>query len=789
MNPAAARLALTAILLWPAFAVAQDSFEIAVAPVLKSYCISCHGGNKPKGDLALDRLAPDFEQQSAVWQGVMERISDGSMPPKGKPRPSGKEQEAAGRWLRTALTSEQAKKAATVGRTRLRRLNRVEYVNTIRDLLGVEVDIETLPEDGIASGFDNVDTALDLSATLLERYLEAADTAVVAALAPGAKPVAAKRHIDMVPLAKQITKTIRPMPRFGVSTRIQDSEVLFLGQNEASKPLLDTKAPTTGLYRFRIAARAVRHEPVMTLIVYAGNYGRGVQGLMTRPLGMVDVAGAASAVEFSERLAGGESIRLMPYGMPNAYKTLPDDYAGPGLAMQWIEVEGPLVDVWPPAATTQLLGEVDLTRGTLADAEAILRRFAPRAFRRPVSAADLAPFLNLVKTRLDKGYAFAAALRVGLTGVLCSPDFLYLSGTPGKLNDFDLASRLAYFLWSAAPDAPLAELAAKGELGQSPILRQQVERMLADPRAHAFTENFTGQWLSLRNLKATIPDKKLYPDFDDFLELSMPRETHLFFEEVLQHDRSVLEFVHADWSMLNSRLASLYGIKGIDGSSFRKVQLPPGSHRGGVMTQSAVLRVTANGTNTSPVTRGTWVLDRILGTPAPPPPRDVPAIEPDIRGAKTLREQLAKHRQIESCANCHAKIDPAGNALENFDVIGGWRDFYRTVPGTGQGRVQVQVGRGKLAPVGKGPSVHAADELPGARKFANVDEFKQLILADPTSFTRGLTQRLLVYATGHAIELADRAVVDQIVAELPAQGHGFRSLMHAVVQSPTFRSK
>jgi hypothetical protein len=770
---------------------AQPNLETDVAPVLKTFCFSCHGGAKPKADLALDKLTPHIEKNAEVWHGVMERISDGSMPPKGKDRPSAAQVKAVSDWVAAELISFQATKAARSGRTRLRRLNRIEYVNTIRDLLGVDVDIESLPEDGIASGFDNVDGALDLSANLLERYLESADNALEATFVKGAKPQATKRHLDMVPLAKQITKTMKPMPRYGVSTQIRGNDVLFIGANEVSKPLLESKAAQTGRYRFRISANAVRFDSKpMTLILYAGNYGGGVQGLMTRPIGMFDVADKPTIVEFTERLTAKESVRIFPHGMPNMYMKVPENYAGPGLAMQWVEVEGPLVDVWPPAATTRLLAGVDLSKGTLTDAQTILQKFAPRAFRRPLKDGELAPFVNIVKTRLAKGRTFEDALRVGLKGVLCSPHFLYLPAAPGKLNDFDLATRLSYFLWSTTPDDSLADLAAKGSLAQPEVLRQQVERMLHDPKVHAFTENFTGQWLSLRKLKDTIPDKKLYPDFDEFLELSMPRETHLFFEEILKNDRSVLEFVHADWSMLNGRLAALYGIPDVHGSGFRKVKLPPGSHRGGVMTQSAVLRVTANGTNTSPVTRGTWVLDRILGTPAPPPPQDVPAIEPDIRGAKTIREQLAKHREIASCANCHAKIDPAGNALENFDVIGGWREFYRVVPGKGWKQVKIDAPvHARSVGVGKGPPVQAADELPGGRKFADVDGFKKLVLENPDQFARNLTQKLLVYGTGHGIELADRPAVETIVAEVRAKNYGFRTLVHAIVQSPTFRSK
>ncbi len=781
-------VALLTAISGPAFA-ADPSFESTVAPFLKAHCVECHGGAKPKADLALDKIGADMATHGEAWKGVLDRLSDGTMPPKGKPRPAAAEQKGVTAWASAALTAHQAKKAAADGRARIRRLNRIEYVNTLRDLLGVEVDIEILPDDGIASGFDNVDAALDLSSTLLERYLETADAALDAVFVKGPKPERTKRHIDMVPLARQITKTNRPMPRYGVSTEIRENEVVFLSEAMAAKPLLDTKAATTGLYRFRISANAVRHGKGMTILIYAGNYGMGVQGLLTRPIGAFDVGDKPTVIEFTERMAVKECIRMHPHGLPNVYAKMPDDYSGPGLAVQWVEVEGPLLDVWPPPAVSRLFGDIDPSKGTLADAETILRRFAPRAFRRTVADAELAPFIGLVKSRLDKGYTFEGALRVGLKAVLCSPHFLYMSAVPGKLDDFDLATRLSYFLWSSTPDDMLAELASRGELGKPDVLHEQVDRLLDDPKAHALTENFTGQWLSLRNLKATVPDKKLYPDFDELLEFSMPRETYLFFEELLKDDRSVLEFVHADWSMLNERLATLYGIPDVSGSAFRKVQLPAGCHRGGVLTQAAVLKVTANGTNTSPVTRGAWVLDRILGTPPPPPPKDVPAIEPDIRGAKTLREQLAKHRSIESCAACHAKIDPAGNALENFDVIGGWRDFYRVVPGNGRTQVKLTTAKGRPHGVGKGPNVDAADELSGGRKFADVDGFKQLLLDDPNRLARSLTEKLLVYGTGHGLEFADREAVDKIVADVRPQNYGFRTLIHTIVQSPTFRSK
>jgi cytochrome c553 len=753
----AALLALMAIA--SAEARARDPSFDAVVPLLRTYCASCHGGNKPKGELDLANLAPDFATSAAAWKSVFERLHEGSMPPRDRPRPTAAEQKTILSWVTSSLAAHQAAKAATDGRTRHRRLNRSEYANTIRDLLGAVVDIETLPEDGLASGFDNVDAALDLSATLLERYLETADTALDAVFVTGPEPERRKRYTDFGPT---------PYPEPGLAT-IRTA----------------TQTRIAGLYRFRFEAQAIHADKSLTLLIYVGSYGS--KSPANRLVGGFDVHDKRTTIEVTLPMGPMDSIRVFPFETVKQYGKIPPNSTEPGLVVHGVEVDGPIHDVWPPALTTRLLGKRDLAQATMADAQAILHQFAPRAFRRPVTEKELAPYFALLKSRFDRGYRFEAALRVALKAVLCSPDFLYLAAAPGKLNDFDLASRLSYFLWSSTPDETLAELAARGELGKLEVLKQQVERMLKDPKAAAFTSNFTGQWLSLRHLQATTPDKNLYPDFDDLLEVSMPRETHLFFEEILKGDRSILEFIHSDWSMLNERLAMLYEIPGVKGNDFRKVMLPTGSHRGGVITQAAILKVTANGTNTSPVTRGAWVISRIMGTPAPRPPKDVPALEPDVRGAVTIREQLAKHKAIASCAACHARIDPPGNALENFDVIGGWRESYR-ISRAGP-RKMIPTGRGRTTWMHYGAKVEAADALEDGRPFTDVDGFKKLLLEKPEPFARGLTEKLMVYATGHELEFADRAAIESIVADGKQKHYGFRALIHALVQSETFRNK
>ncbi len=317
--------------------------------------------------------------------------------------------------------------------------------------------------------------------------------------------------------------------------------------------------------------------------------------------------------------------------------------------------------------------------------------------------------------------------------------------------------------------------------------------MLNDPRAKAFTENFTGQWLSLRDIAANTPDKVLYPEFDELLQWSSVRETHLFFEELLKQNLSVKNFVDSDFAMLNGRLAKHYGIPDVHGVAFRKVALKPEYHRGGVLTQASVLKVTANGTTTSPVLRGVWVLDRIMGQPVPPPPPNVPAIEPDIRGAKNIRDQLAKHRATENCAGCHSRIDPPGFALENFDVIGGWRERYRFVAATPKERVNNRVGPlGKYLAAwlyGLGQPVDAGDVLPDGRKFTDIGEFKKLLLAHPEPVVRRVTEKLVTYATGHPVGPGDRAAIERILAGAKESDFGLREIVHTIVASELFQRK
>lgn len=720
------------------------------------------------------------------------------MPPPSKPRPAPDELRDVSSLIATRLAAAMGEQRARQGRVVLRRLNRGEYENTVRDLLLVNSSLQDmLPIDTASHGFDNVGDALHTSSFLLERYLEAADIALNQAIANRPQPPVIKRRYSLTE-THQVKSTTERVHRKSDDGRV----VMFSSSPWQAVGLSPFYPPDRGSYRFRISASAIQSsgKPIVFRVLSGGG---GMGGAKPHLVNYFDApADASTVIEFIDYMEPRTSISILPYGLPAAQvvdKIGAETYDGPGLAIDWIEVEGPLNDVWPPESHRRMFGDLaqvkspiynDSTRVEVVsqapqdDARRILRTFARRAFRRSVKDAELQPYLDLVQAKLDSGQSFELAMRVGLSAVMISPEYLFLREAPGHLDDFALASRLSYFLWSSMPDDALLDLAEAGNLSQPEVLRAQVERLLQHPRAEAFTRNFVGQWLRLRDIDFTVPSHILYPDFDDMLQTSMVRETELFFTELLKDDLSLTNFIASDFTMLNGRLAKHYGIPGVEGFAFHKTTLPAGSHRGGVLTMASVLKVTANGTSTSPVVRGAWVLDRILGIPPPKPPENIAALEPDTRGSTTIREQLARHREIESCAGCHRLIDPPGFALESFDVIGGWREYYRT---TGSGKPVTVDGR-RMHYL-QGLKVDPADVLLDGRAFQNSDEFKQLLLADKDQFARSLTTKLLTYATGGAPEVVDQPQIDAIVATVREQNYGFRSLVHAIVASELFRNK
>jgi hypothetical protein len=767
------------------------------------HCLKCHSGVKPKGEFLIESLSPDFSNRKnrEQWLTVLDQLRKGDMPPKDKPQPPATEVQAAIKWINERTSEAELAIRATEGRVVLRRLNRAEYANTVRDLLGVEVDLaDLLPPDTSTSGFDNSAEALHTSSYLMRSYLEAADRVLNEAIANQPQPWLLKKRFDI-----REEKSVKPTG--SVYRHVDDGVAIFASWESANirVTMWNFRSHVRGKYRFRISGYGFQSEgKPINFRVTAGTLKEVTEERLIDYFAVP--ANKPTVIEFTEQLEPENRIRILAEGLPAlppaVEKIGAEKYKGPGLVIQWVDVEGPLLESWPPPSHKAIFGDLKqavvpspsdpkrlevVSQQPMADAERILRDFARRAFRRTVTDEDIRPFLARVKTLLEQNYSFEQAMRVGLRAVLISPSFLFLREKPAKpstpaLDDFALASRLSYFLWSSMPDEPLLKLAEAHKLHEPSVLRGQVDRMLRDPKARAFTENFTGQWLSLRAIDATSPDRTLYPEYDDILKVAMVKETVLFFDEVLKNDLSLTNFVASDFTFLNARLAKHYGIPGVEGMEMRKVALPPTSHRGGVLTMGSVLKVTANGTTTSPILRGAWVLERILGTPPSKPPADVEAIEPDIRGATTIRDQLAKHRNVASCASCHSKIDPPGFALESFDVTGGWRDHYRA---TGEPKEV----NGRRVRVWAGPAVDPSDVLPDGRRFRDIDEYKKLLLEDKDQLARSLTEKLLAYSTGAAPTKVDKPEIEAIVGRLRDQKYGFKSLIHEIVQSPIFQSK
>jgi len=698
------------------------------------------------------------------------------MPPKSAARPSAASKSEFLSTLGNSLTRADLASREVI----LRRLNRNEYENTVRDLFGIYVDVKRLlPDDSTEQGFDTTASALSLSAEQMVLYVEAADLVLDQVFGPSRKPTTIKTTANFATSKRGTDSSER---------KLADGVVLFSGAKFL--PMYDTSLPTPGLYRVRMKIRAEQSQEPVVMHVLGGSTG----AIAAHTAGFFEATpGKITTVEFTDRAR--ERSDCFAIGLVGGYPWWKVDekaYQGAGLFIGDIEIEGP-IEQWPPTSRTELLGGVDPASGTLDDIRAILSRKLPQAFRRPTSEADVEPFVALAKQALDEGLPFEAALRRGLKGILCAPELLFLDERAGTddqhSGDHPLATRLSYFLWSSLPDEQLLSLADRGDLQKPELLRAQVERMLADPKSKRFVESFTGQWLRLYDLDFTVPDGALYPEYGQLLRQSMLDETHAFFREVLDRDQSVNDFIDSDFVMVNKPLADFYGIDGVKGLEVRRVTLPDDSLRGGVLTQASVLKVSADGTRTSPVLRGAWILKHLYGTPSPPPPPTIEAIEPDIRGATTIREQLARHREHESCNRCHRKIDPPGFALESFDVIGAQRDWYRT---RGSGKY-VRRPRHPQAPnhfvqYRQGPDVDASGAMPDGRKFSDIRDYKRLLLEDEAALPRSLARSLLTYSLGRQLSFSDRPEVERIVASVKAKDYGLRSLIREIVQSDTFRT-
>ncbi len=842
----------------------------------EKHCYGCHDAATKEGGLDLSALKADPANGDNFvrWLKIHDRIESGEMPPRKKARPPVAETTAATKVLHEMLVKAELAKRAGDGRTRLRRLTRVEYENTVRDLLdlpGILLQGE-LPADGTAHGFDNNSDALDISHVHLSKYIEAADRALDMAIATQPKPPSVVKqrislanpagfvaHVllhgdgvllknklpdpDFPPAGAQMHLDQGAHERLG-SFRNGSSVGLFRHEDESFHPyFIEFVALHPGRYRVRTSLWAFQWDKGKVLpargtevarlsIVQMTGDGRGgghpstVLGYYDAPPNQEKVHDFVTWLNFRE-IIGFNAASLAP-GAPTRGKDRAMGFTGPGIACDYLDIEGPLHEAWPPRSHRLLFGDLplvefkqadhprtrapkrtpvrqeigagknrsDITTGTwavhsdqpLADADRLLAKFLPRAFRRPVDHATRKQYLAKVDERLKTGDGFEAALRWAYRATLCSPDFLHHVEPAGKLDDHALASRLSYFFWRSLPDEKLTKLADEGALQNGDTLRAESERLLRDPKSQRFVDDFLGQWLKLRQIAATDPDRKLYPEFSPYLQDSTVGETRAFFRELIDKDLDASHLVKSNFAMLNEKLAVHYGIPGVTGSQFRRVALPADSARGPFLTQASVLRITANGTTTSPVPRGAVVMDRLLGQPPEPPPPNIPAIEPDVRGAKTIRDQLDKHRSVAACASCHAKMDPPGFALEAFDVIGGQRSRYRSI-GAGdpapRGAIDPFIG----IPFKLGPVVDASGVLPDGRVFKDIHEYQSLLAADRVPLLKNLARQFAVYGAGRDVSFSDRDEIASVVSRVQAKGGGVRTLIHEITQSALFRAR
>ncbi len=773
-----------------------------IKPFLDQHCMDCHDSDVKKGNFDLSSLSTDGADAAALkkWVRVFDRVAAGEMPPPKKKQPSVDAVQDFMAALGTDLTAKYTAQKGTV----LRRLNRREYQNTINDLLGVTVNIvDSLPEDGRAKGFDNIGEALSISGIQMQRYMEAAELALNAALSADKQPEKTTERSTL--------ESDRNKDNLGKHwlKREDGAIVVFNDGGFPSTVIPNLRAKATGTYKLRVTGYGYQIEEPVVFALVTGSFNFRNADNVTRSYHELPVS-KSGTVEIMLDLEQGKGIWISPQSLngPDGHSPIkdgPDKYPGEGMAIQEVTLEGPFITEWPPRGQKMLLGNAKLRevapdkpgmRGKsgykpiftadstdpVADSRKQLPTLITAAFRRPATAADTEPYLKLFDAEFAVSKDYLIAMRTAAIAVLCSPEFLYLKEPAGKLDGLQLASRLSYFLTRSAPDTEL--LAAK--LTQPAVLRAQTERLLKSAGLERFVTDFTDGWLNLREIDFTTPDKQLYPEYDGLLLDSMLRETHGFITELIQNNLSLANLIDSDFAILNSRLATHYGIPGVTGLNLRKVKLPADSHRGGVLTQASILKVSANGTNTSPIVRGIFVMDRILGMEPPPPPPNIPGVEPDIRGATTLRELLAKHRSSETCNGCHRVIDPPGFALENYDVIGGWRDNFRSI---GEGKFMDLKVQGRKVRYKIGPPVDATGELSTGAKFANMTDFKKLLLMGQDRVAHCIAEKLLTFASGRPMGFSDRSEIDRIVAQSKIKGHAMRDLIHAVVQSEVFRSK
>ncbi len=846
-NGPAIQLALTGLIVAVLTVVATrgDAFELDVASVLQEYCVRCHGPQKAEGKLRLDQLKADFSvrDNAATWIEVRNMINLGEMPPDGEePLPVELIESTSG-WIAAGLRAAEQQQLSTGGRVLLRRMNRYEYTYTVADLLSMkfptgESPLDVLPPDGTAAGFDKVSTALLLDPSLMSQYYTVARRIAERAIVDGppAFPTE-KMRLEFEDIAESgaisylVTRLgMRPVPG---GLELIEGNTRSFGMLRYPGRRDNNVAPVNGFYRFTVRAGGwpgadgqvpriqLSHshpddsmKSIMEVDVtapwdkpaeYSVIVPRDTLGneLSVRIVNEVSLyMGQRPGENFMQRnnAAGdendfAEALRLAGRKVAEGWggdRSTPDPdkldvTRFPRVFLDYLEVEGPLYDQWPPASHTGILFGGEDAKTDLAYAREVFARFLPRAWRRPVDDKELKPILAVVRQELESGESFHEAIRVGLATALTSPKFLYLAEpavvTPSDdnavaatrpLTEFELASRLSYFLWSSMPDDELFRLAARGTLSRREELTSQVDRMLADPKSDRFVEGFARQWLRTDTFLAFTPDKYLYKEYDDKLADAVVREPLEFFREVLQEDLSVLNFIDSDFLVINDRLARHYGIAGVTGDEFRRVPLPADSPRGGLLAMAGVHQAGSDGIRTKPISRAVYVREVLFDNPPDPPPPNAGEIEPNVQGERlTVRERLMQHQQIQACAACHRSLDPYGLALENFNVIGLWRD-----------RQDGEDFRGD-----KTPPIDASGRLPNGSDFRNFDEFRQALRQQEDRFRRSLARKMWVYALGRPVEPSDDPMLSQAVEEMKSGKDSLRSLIKSLVNSKAFVTK
>ena len=742
-------------------AAKPDTFQTQIAPFLKKHCLECHGADAAEGGIALHNFDSEKSVQKArkVWEKVLPMLQIEAMPPveEGRERPTHDDFLAVTSWLEDKLYNIDCKLERDPGRVTVRRLNRAEYNNTVRDLLGVDFEpANDFPSDDVGYGFDNIGDVLSVSPLLMEKYLDAAEK-ISEKVISTADPAKSRK-------VRYAGKQLKP----GGAAEDQGE---FYGINSTGNVTAEHKFPRDGEYLLRARAAADQAGTELAKMEFS------IDG---KPVQTFEVKGRREPDEYEFQL------RLSP-GSHKFTAAFTNDFYDPkatrgkdrNLYIGWLEVAGPLdvrEDDLPESHRKLIVATPTATRPLPEAARENLRPLMRRAFRRLVTDDEINRFVPLVESAVSQGETFERGMQFALQGVLCSPNFLFRVEADANPNDpkarheispFELATRLSYFLWSSMPDDELLALAEKNELRKPDVIQQQVKRMLKDQRSGALVENFALQWLNLRSLDELTPDPEKFPEYSPQLREDMLRETTKFFEHILREDLSTLELLGGKYTFVNERLAKHYGIAGVNGDEFRKVPLDGASGRAGLLTQASILTVTSNPGRTSPVKRGKWIMENILGTAPPPPPPNVPSLEETQKAqpGASLREQLKLHRENAICNSCHRQMDDLGFGFEHFDSIGRWRDR------DGQ------------------HDVDASGILPSGDKFNGSTELIAILKGRSKQFSRCLAEKLMTYAIGRGLEYYDRCAVDKLLDTHAADGYRFSTLITQIVLSEPFQMR